>query len=170
MPVKEIKKQVYQNFESGYHCAEVVAKTIIDNFSTASCHEAVKASSCFGGVIAGTTEDLCGAFTGGVIALGVLVGRENPGEAMTEGAELVKEYKAWFLEQFGSTNCQTLLEGFYDKEGMIECVKLTADATAFLAKLLNAFEKKKEIDMDAFCNQPRESVALGTCPFSGCSC
>lgn len=168
MNIKEIKKQAYQNFESGFHCAEVVSKTILDNFTKASYPEVVKASSCFGGGIAGTTEELCGAFTGGVIALGVLVGRGKPGENMTEGAEIVKEYKTWFLEQFGSTNCQSLLEGFDEREGMIGCVKLTADATAFLANLLTDFEK--ELDMDAFCNLPREKVSLGNCPFSGCSC
>jgi C_GCAxxG_C_C family probable redox protein len=170
MNVKEIKKQAYQNFESGFHCAEVVSKTILDNFSQQSYPEVIKASSCFGGGIAGTTEDLCGAFTGGVIALGVLLGRENPGETMKDGAEMVKKYRTWFIQEFGSVNCQTLLDGFTEEEGVIGCAKLTANAAAVLADWLKEFEKQNDIDMDAYCLRAREKAALGACPFSGCSC
>jgi len=169
MKVEKIKKQVYHNFESGLHCAEVVSKTILDNFSKQSHPEAIKASSCFGGGIAGTMEELCGAFTGGLIALGVLLGRENPGETMAEGAEMAKKYKTLFMEEFGSVNCQTLLEGF-DEENLKGCAKLTADATAFLAESLEGFETEKEIDLERYCLQPKDKVALGTCPFSGCTC
>ena len=91
---REIKRQAYQNFKSGLHCAEVVSKTILNNFCKEPHPEAVKASSYFGGGIAGTMEELCGAFTGGVIALGILLGRENPGDAMREGRIL-----------FGGTGC-----------------------------------------------------------------
>lgn len=170
MNVKEIKRQAYRNFESGHHCAEVVSKTILDNFSKQSHPEVVKVSSCFGGGIAGTMEELCGAFTGGVIALGALLGRENPGETLKEAAEAVKKYKAWFLENHGSINCQALIDGFPEEEGMMGCVKLTADAAAHLAELLAEFETAKETDMETFCYQPREKAAPGTCPFSGCSC
>jgi hypothetical protein len=75
MENKEIKKTVYGHYESGFHCAEVITKTVLEMFSGKPRPEATKAASVFGGGIGGSTEELCGAFTGGVIALGYLMGR-----------------------------------------------------------------------------------------------
>jgi SAM-dependent methyltransferase len=61
---KAIKKQVYKNLESGLHCAEALSKSILDAVSGESHPDVVKASSGFGGGIAGTTEDLCGVPVG----------------------------------------------------------------------------------------------------------
>src|SRR4030042_569763 len=102
MENKEIKKTVYSHYESGLHCAEVISKTILDKFSNKEHPEAVKIASGFGGGIAGSMEELCGAFTGGIITLSALIGRENPGESMKDLSILVSEFKEKFIEQFGS--------------------------------------------------------------------
>ena len=33
MEAKEIKKRVYEQYGSGYHCAEAISKTILEAFS-----------------------------------------------------------------------------------------------------------------------------------------
>jgi C_GCAxxG_C_C family probable redox protein len=168
MESKEIKKTVYGHYESGLHCAEVISKTILDKFSDKEHPEAVKIASGFGGGIAGSMEELCGAFTGGIIALSSLVGRENPGETMKDYAILAGEFKEKFLEEFGTLNCHTLLEGFKKQENPFGCVKLTAAASVILADILTEFEK--ETDINTLCCQPRDKVELGQCPFRGCGC
>ena len=75
MESKEIRKKAYGHFESGLHCAEVISKTILEMFSTESHPAVIRSTSGFGGGIGGSNEELCGAFTGGVVALGYLLGR-----------------------------------------------------------------------------------------------
>ena len=129
MESKEIKKKAYGHFESGLHCAEVISKTILEIFSEEPHPEVIRSASGFGGGIAGSTEELCGAFTGGVIALGSLLGRENGGDDLMDCGALIKEFKGKFLDEFGSLNCQTLLNGFSDEANPAACVKLTGHAT-----------------------------------------
>jgi C_GCAxxG_C_C family probable redox protein len=170
MNAKEIKKQAYSHFESGHHCAEVITKTILSKFEKTSHTDAVKAASLFGGGIAGTTEELCGAFTGGVLTLGILMGREHPDESMKDGATLVKSFKQKFIEEFGSVNCAKLMRGFAEKEDHLGCPKLTAKATVILSELLEGYGKKDGADMDCIPYQPHQKIEPGTCPFSGCAC
>jgi C_GCAxxG_C_C family probable redox protein len=163
MESREIEKNVYANFHSGFHCAEAISKTVLEIFSGNPQPEAIKVASGFGGGIAGSTEELCGAFTGGVIALGHLLGREQPGDDLRECGALTKEFKRKFLDEFGSLNCQTILEDSNDPVG---CAKLTADAAIILAGLLNEFGLERNTGLDNCFAQPREKVAFAQCPFS----
>ncbi len=163
MESKDIKISAYGYFESGLHCAEVISKTVLELFSHEPHLEAIKSASGFGGGIGGSTEELCGAFTGGVIALGCLLGREKPGDDLMDCGVLIKEFKKRFLDEFGSLNCQTLLEGFKEQA---ECAKLTANAAVILADLLNGFGLESEVNLNTISVQPRGEVQLGSCPFS----
>jgi len=169
---KEIKKKVYGHYESGFHCAEVITKTVLDMFSRNPHPEATKAASVFGGGIGGSTEELCGAFTGGVIALGYLLGREAPGDNMRDAGALVKEFKSRFQTQFGTLKCRDLLFSFDEQENPLGCVKVTAETSVILANLLNQFGSNKGIQFDDYGAQPRDKVQLGQCPFKagGCQC
>jgi C_GCAxxG_C_C family probable redox protein len=166
MESREIRKKAYGNFESGLHCAEVISKTILEIFSEEPHPEVIRTASGFGGGIAGSTEELCGAFTGGIIALGALLGREKGGDDLRDCGSLTREFKKKFVDEFGSLNCQTLLDGFSEQGNPLGCVKLTANAAVILAELLNELGLKAGIDLNSFSVQPREKVALGHCPFS----
>jgi arsenite methyltransferase len=170
MENKEIRKKVYGHYESGFHCAEVITKTVLDMFSGKPHPEATKAASVFGGGIGGSTEELCGAFTGGVIALGYLLGREAPGDNMRDAGALVKEFKSRFQTQFGTLKCRDLMFGFDEQEGHLGCVKLTAETSVILANLLNQFGSNKGIPIDDYGAQPRDKVQLGQCPFKPGAC
>jgi C_GCAxxG_C_C family probable redox protein len=170
MENKEIKKTVYGHYESGFHCAEVITKTVLEMFSGKPRPEATKAASVFGGGIGGSTEELCGAFTGGVIALGYLMGREAPGDNMRDAGALVKEFKSRFQTQFGALKCRDLLFSFDEQENPLGCVKLTAETSVLLANLLNQFGSNKKLHFDEYGSQPREKVRLGQCPFKPGAC
>ena len=170
MENKEIRKKVYGHYQSGFHCAEVITKTVLEMFSQKAHPEATKAASVFGGGIGGSTEELCGAFTGGVIALGYLMGRDAPGDDMRDAGALVKEFKSRFLNQFGSLNCRKLLFDFDEQENPLGCVKLTAETSVILANLLNQFGSNKGIHFDEYGSQPRDKLELGRCPFKPGTC
>jgi C_GCAxxG_C_C family probable redox protein len=165
-----IKKRAYGHFQAGLHCAEVVSKTVLEVSSDHPHSEAVKCASGFGGGIAGTMEELCGAFTGGVIALGSLLGRENPGEELRDCGALIREFKSRFLNKFGSVNCPTLLRGVGEQEDHVDCAKLTAETAVILAELLSEFAERKNDNPDAICGQSRERVAVRRCPFGDACC
>ncbi len=167
METKEIKKTAYGHFESGLHCAEVISKTVLEMFSHEPHGEVIRAASAFGGGIAGSTEELCGAFTGGVIALGSLLGRNKPGEDLRECGRLTKDFKSRFEAEFGSLSCPTILNRFSQEAHPARCAKLTAQASVMLAELLNGAETEKEAKVDVVCCQPRDQAAIGACPF-GC--
>ncbi|HMK66600.1 MAG TPA: arsenite methyltransferase, partial [Thermodesulfobacteriota bacterium] len=99
---KAIKKKVYGHFQSGFHCAEAISSAILDTFFEKDRPDAIRAASVFGGGIAGSTEELCGAFTGGVLALGYLLGRNHPGDDLHDCAKVTREFKSRFGGQFGS--------------------------------------------------------------------
>jgi len=170
MENKEIKKAVYSHYGSGFHCAEVIAKTVLEMFSGKPHPEATRAASVFGGGIGGSTEELCGAFTGGVITLGYLLGRDAPGDNMRDAGTLVKEFKSRFQTQFGTLKCRDLLFSFDEQENHLGCVKLTAETTVILANLLNEFGSNKGVDLDRYGTCPREKVQLGQCPFKAGAC
>jgi C_GCAxxG_C_C family probable redox protein len=168
---REVRKEVYGHYQSGLHCAEVIAKALIETISGKAHPEAIRAASGFGGGIAGSTQELCGAFTGGVIALGVLAGRENPGDDLKDCGALTGQYKSLFLSQFGSLKCMDILDGF-GGESPLSCVKLTAEASVILHALLRGLERSKGVRLDGQTHLPREKVGLGRCPFTPghCSC
>ena len=166
MEEKKIKERVYHHFGSGYHCAEVVAKTIMETYGDQSNNGVIKAASGFGGGIAGTTDELCGAFTGGVIALSYFFGREIPGEELDQSGTMIKEFKKKFNDQHGSLNCGTLISSFSNDEGQMGCVRVTENATQMVSKMIAAFEEKKNTTVEAAFCQPKENVPLGSCPFS----
>ncbi len=167
MEGKEIRKRAYGHLQSGLHCAEVVAKTILEIFSKGSHPELIRVSSGFGGGIAGSTEELCGAFTGGVLVLSYLLGRETPGDDIRDCAALINAFKTKFLDEFDSLNCQAFLTAFREEQDQAGCAKLTAHAAVMVAELLEEFGRETEMDLDTYSFLPREKVALGQCPFTG---
>jgi C_GCAxxG_C_C family probable redox protein len=169
---KQIRKTVYAHYQSGLHCAEVISKTLLETFSGKAKPEVIKAASGFGGGIAGSTEELCGALTGGIIAIGALLGRENPGDDLRDCGGLTNKFKKQFLSQFGSLKCRDILDGFSEKESHIGCVKLTAEASVILGRLVKEFERTKGVRLVGKTDLQREKVELGRCPFTpkACSC
>ena len=54
------------------------------------------------------TSGQCGALNGGILSLGLINGREEPGGSVDEVYAQVQELVQQFEEALGSTNCQVL--------------------------------------------------------------
>ena len=75
--------------------------------------------------------------SGGVIALGLLFGRMEPSDDKQKIYDLASEFRSLFIDKFGSTNCQTILNSFGVQENMLKCKRLTADAAGMLYDILS---------------------------------
>jgi C_GCAxxG_C_C family probable redox protein len=170
MEEKNIKKKAYSHFQSGYHCAEVISQTVLEKYSPESHREVVRAASGFGGGIGGSTRELCGAYTGGIMTLGYLLGRKSPGDSLVECAHLIQTFRDEFVSAFGSLDCPTLLKGFPEQEKGISCARLTAGATVMLTQIIEAFEQETEKSIEEYFSQPRDRVQFSCNPFTAGSC
>jgi C_GCAxxG_C_C family probable redox protein len=141
MEKEEIQENAYRYFVSGYHCAESMARAIIESQSDAFNPESIKAASAFQGGIGKCKQDACGALTGGVVALGVLKGRTDPAQDISGAVSMANQFRERFLEKFGSTNCAVLLKTVVDPNPEYTCKHLVKDAAGLLADVI---EEKPE--------------------------
>jgi len=136
MTREEVEKRTLQYFQSGFHCAEAISKALTEAFEKEGDGYAPKVATGFGGGIGGSHLETCGALAGGIIALGWFWGRTKPGGDKTKVYELAAEFRRRFVEKFGSSNCQSLLDKLGKQEGAMKCKKLTAAAAGILCELL----------------------------------
>lgn len=118
-------------FAEQYHCAEAVAKSVL-NARGECAKSAVACSTAFGGGFGKTFQEACGALSGGLIAIGQLHGRRAPGESWEYPASLGAMLHDAFVEQFGTTKCSELRERFGEEQmaGCRNLVRFTADTLA----------------------------------------
>ncbi|MDY7077891.1 MAG: C-GCAxxG-C-C family protein [Chloroflexota bacterium] len=136
MTREEVEKRAFDNYQSGFHCAESISKAVVELYAEGPSNEIPRIAAGFLGGIGATHEEVCGALAGGIIAIGYLFGRMEPGKDIQDARELAAEFRHRFVEEFGATNCQVLLDGFGNQENAIKCKRLTATAAGLLSELL----------------------------------
>ena len=106
------------------HCAEAVLAAVKNRFAPELSDEVVRLAAGFGG--GSGAGCICGAVSGGTMALGlVMQGEKKPVAAMT------RELHAWFKQEYGATCCKILTA-----KGKSGCVSLTANVAGKIAELL----------------------------------
>jgi C_GCAxxG_C_C family probable redox protein len=95
-----------------------------------------KMASLFGGGVAGTREELCGALSAGVMVIGALYGRSSLAEDETLARQLAVEYRQRFLARFGATQCAKVREPFAAPDGSTQCAPVAEGAAEMLMELL----------------------------------
>jgi C_GCAxxG_C_C family probable redox protein len=98
--------------------------------------DVTKFATGFGGGIGGSHCETCGALTGGMITLGWMFGRKGPGDDKQKVYSLSVEFRNQFLKNFGSTNCQIILDMMEKQDISMDCKKLTAEAAGVLYDIL----------------------------------
>jgi len=133
---KAVGEAAFGYLNSGFHCAEAVSKAIVETYSRASDNGIPRVATAFGGGIGRTHQEICGALTGGIIAVGCLFGRSKAGDDWTAAAEIVAELRSRFIRKYGTTNCEALLEMFGPQEDFIRCKQLSGEVASMLAMIL----------------------------------
>jgi len=100
-----------EKFLAGYNCAQAVLYSFCDDLHFDK-DTALRLACGFGGGLA-RRQEVCGAVTGGIIAIGLKHGRgEGQDKAVTEGTyRQVRELMSGFEAKHGTCICRTLLNG-----------------------------------------------------------
>jgi C_GCAxxG_C_C family probable redox protein len=95
-------------FLKGYNCAQSVLLTIFEHWN--GKNEVIpKIATAFGGGI-GRCGSVCGALTGGVMAIGIKYGTNEPSvEKRLRAYSLANKFFKQFEEQHGSVLCRELI-------------------------------------------------------------
>ena len=133
---KEAEERAFSYFSSGgFHCAESISRTIVELHGGEPDTVVHKVAAGFRGGLGGTHEDVCGALTGGIVAIGYLYGRTEPGRDLQKATELTVAFRKRFLDAFGSTNCEKVIENL-ESSGVSNCQEMTGIAAGLLSELL----------------------------------
>ena len=136
MNIQNYEKKAFNYHNGGYHCAEAVLKTVVEDFFKESFPGIPRAASVFQAGIAGTKEDLCGALAGGLIALGFLYGRTEKDADIQMAKDVASEFRKRCINGFGSTRCGEILDTLGPQENSMKCKQLSGTTTGMLLKLL----------------------------------
>ncbi|PPK48755.1 C-GCAxxG-C-C family protein [Clostridium algidicarnis] len=141
--VEEVRHTAEGYFERGeFFCSEAVVKTINDMLDKPYDENVTKLASGFP-VGIGKSGCVCGAVSGGVMALGMVYGREH-GEDMQEkmfpmSADLHDHIKGIYK----STCCRVMTKNFEftSPERKAHCIKITGEVAAYIAEKLYEDDK-----------------------------
>jgi C_GCAxxG_C_C family probable redox protein len=132
-------------FNSGFGCAESVLKAIAEAKGIKSDLIPRIASGFCGGIA--HTGGMCGAVTGGIMALNILYGRDNAVQSKELNYQKVQEFVQAFKSRYGTMNCSELTGcDLSTTEGMVQfsflnrhekCTELTAEATRMALELMD---------------------------------
>lgn len=137
--VRERSEGLYRTGQ--FLCSEAIVHTLNEALGSPMPQEAVKMASGFpvgmGGLVHGGCT--CGALSGGVMTLGIVFGRANPGDEAPLVLEKAKELHDWFLAEKGSTCCRALVRRFEfgSAEHIDQCVAFTGDVAERVAEMIN---------------------------------
>ena len=134
-----IRKIAEAYYRSGqFYCSEAIVKTINDEFGLNYPNSIVRLASGFP-IGIGSAGCACGAVTGGVMAIGMVFGREEPSDPCIDRClALARELHTLFTRRHGCLCCRTLTHGMVLKspEHMQQCIAFTGEVAEETAKII----------------------------------
>ena len=135
-------------FREGYNCSQAVFCAFCD-MTGFDIDTAARLSSSFGGGI-GRLREVCGAFSGAMLAFGVLCGYSDVSDPdkKVHHYEKVQEFARRFRDRNGSIICRELLKDVEVTQGVVPekrtpefyekrpCLKIIGEAAAILDEML----------------------------------
>ena len=103
MTAKVVEKRARKLFDSGFRCAESVLLAVAEHAGIQSPLIPKISTGFCGGM--SRSKEVCGAVTGGVMALGMILGRTSADMPVDDIYGKVQEFLCAFENQYGSTNC-----------------------------------------------------------------
>ncbi len=106
--VSTIARRAGELFESGLNCTESLLVAFAeDQGVSCSAFPGLATGFCAG---VSRTCGTCGAVSGGVLAIGLKLGRNSTAETPDKCYGAVQQFKAAFTGRFGTENCRELLD------------------------------------------------------------
>ncbi|MCB6200763.1 C-GCAxxG-C-C family protein [Extibacter muris] len=138
--VAKITKDAEDLFRGGFFCSEAVVSSIRSNFEIDVPEVVVSMASGFP-VGIGRSKCLCGAVSGGVMAIGLVFGRTVQKDPQVEETlRLSKELHDWFKEANGKNAlcCRILTKEFDMAQGehKEQCIRFTGMVAGKVAEMI----------------------------------
>jgi C_GCAxxG_C_C family probable redox protein len=131
-------------FDSVFYCAESVLLAVAENKGIESDLIPKIATGFCSGV--SRTCGMCGAVSGGILAISLLTGRSSPREPTRKSFSKVKKFRKAFEKRFGTTNCRELIDcdlgteegqkAFIENNLVEQCKQYTEEATKMVIEVL----------------------------------
>ncbi|MCP3898864.1 MAG: C_GCAxxG_C_C family protein [Desulfobacteraceae bacterium] len=118
-----------------------MVSAILEAFDADST-QALSHATAFGAGMGRTFDEACGAFSGGLIAIGHLHGRQRPRENWDIPATLAANLRDRFICTYQTTHCKTLRDHFGEDMQAEECSRLVCKVTIELLELLQKYPDK----------------------------
>jgi len=131
-----VGERAYRLMESGYHCSEAVLLAVGEYLVGEVPAPALRAANGFRGGVGSSRQELCGALSGGVMALGLAYGRESATEDDEYCAELVRRWRDAFLARFLHTRCEPIYALMRQPDAPGNCCGVAREAARSLVRLL----------------------------------
>ncbi len=132
----------------GYNCAETVLMLVGGKYYLNDINfNYANLVTGFGGGIGRSRLETCGALTGSVVALSMLIGRDDPSVDVDPIHEKVSAFRDIFLAKFKKSVCGELREGLEGEEAKMMCHELTAGTVAALFDYLDSLGGVKRNNM-----------------------
>ena len=138
--IRKISKDAEDLFRGGFFCSEAVVSSIRSNFELDIPEEVIAMASGFP-VGIGRSKCICGAVSGGVMALGLFFGRTKQGDSKVEkNLVLAKELHDWFKGSNGKNSlcCRVLTKEFDMGAGAHkeQCILFTGMVAGKVAEII----------------------------------
>lgn len=138
--IRKISKDAEDLFRGGFFCSEALISSIRSNFELDVPEEIISMASGFP-VGIGRSKCLCGAVSGGIMALGLFFGRTKQGDPKVEkNLELAKELHDWFKDANGKNAlcCRILTKEFDMSVGAHkeQCILYTGMVAGKVAEII----------------------------------
>ena len=138
--VAKIAKDAEDLFRGGFFCSEAVVSSIRSNFEMDVPEEVIAMASGFP-IGIGRSKCLCGAASGGVMAIGLVFGRTVQKDPQVEQTLLLsKELHDWFKEANGKNAlCCRILTKEFDMgagEHKEQCIRFTGLVAGKVAEMI----------------------------------
>ncbi len=166
---EHVEQRTEELFRGGLHCAEAVLAAVLEGNAVSAEAFSPRAASAFGGGVGRSKQELCGALSGGLIALGMLQGRNTPDEPWDAVAAAAEDLRARFAAAYGGTRCSEVLEHLGPQEGLDRCIRLAAVTAGLVHDALHNPASAKD---GAACGCTARQALPGRPPgqSSGCGC
>ena len=149
MDTKLVEEKAEKMFGAeGLFCAESVLTAVSDEAGVISPLIPRIATGFCAGIA--RTCGMCGAVTGGIMALGIIYGRDNAEQSYETVYEKVQQFLRAFEKEYSSVNCFELTgcdlgkeeerQAFIEKGMMERCRQFTGRAASLVAELISGEE------------------------------
>jgi len=140
-----IRKEALEVEAEGYNCAETIMIMTGRYYLPDIGMNYSRLVTGLGAGIGRSRKEACGALTGCITALSILIGRDTADVSVDPIHERMAEVRDLFIDKFGTTICEELREGYEGEEAKAMCHNMTADMVLIFFEYLDSIGVSRKI-------------------------